>query len=281
MDSLKKDIIKCYKDSLELIAGLEHVNSLLNDTKNTYKSVLCINEQNYFGPSYIYFVKSFKILKEDSEIFKYFINAIDNHKPIIPNEILDSFSKDLMLLFLPDISSEEENTKRILRLFKALIQNLLDDYLNNKTNLLLENRGLMINRLLKIFLENTNNRNYINLLFGKIFEDTIDINEYLKSLKYHERKNDINTEDVKEIDINSSISTSMYIPSYKQKKKDYSKTIINESKVDIDNLSEEDQTLFCEKIINLIVKKLPYMPSPVRYLCKIIDQLVSKYVIQI
>lgn len=137
----------------------------------------------------------------------------------------------------------------------------------------------MINRLLRSFTKKSENREYVQLLFGSLIEKMNDPSALIKeckqknslfpkaeSLVSHLSTNTIYIEDY--ID-----KTTEKVPEIQQK----NVAIVNEEQ-DIEDIRVEDLILICDSFISSIIKKLLHMPLSMRYLCKLIEQLLLPYV---
>jgi hypothetical protein len=90
----------------------------------------------------------FSKLRSDEELFKCLVHNLDNAP--LGDESLDHIAEELVCLFA---SSNLEQVD-LLRLLRSLVQELFEAYLKGEYPLLFEEKGLMLNRMLKAFFNN-------------------------------------------------------------------------------------------------------------------------------
>ena len=163
----------------------------------------------------------------------------------------------------------------------------------------------MINKMIKTYLNKYENREYISALFGKLFEDAIDLKDYLRNFKTWKLKesvgvlpvNDIPLLAERSVDANIELSCSPLSPTTRFiedhftgpfslepiKLQPLQKIVSEEVKiiaedVNSDKLPTEDIFLICDHILEVIDKKLLYMPLSIRYLCVLVAKIAQQFV---
>jgi hypothetical protein len=159
---------------------------------------------------------------------------------------------------------------------------------------------LMVNRLIKAYLKKSENREYTQQLFGKLFEKVMDMPKFIRDLRGR-KQGDIPTQvstgsdgpgfDDKPydsiLDLPMSPSTRFIedhftnqLPKFEIKVVPV--TVEEDVKAPSEQpsrkLNTEDVLLVCDHILEMITKKLLYMPLSIRYLCKMLERLAEPHV---
>jgi len=194
-------------------------------------------------------------LREDKQLFEYLIESIDKIESPHP-KTLDYLSEDLVFMFFADFSSTDKNVSNLLRQFQVIVVKVIKEHAAGNCLTLFENEDLMVNRLIKAFLNNNHNRNYLSLLFGKLFDEATDLKKYARRIK--------------EKNLNQSTNPGSFtLTVAKDKNSEEIKEEVN------------DILLICEGILNRIMKKLIHMPLAIRYFCKLLEKIVLEHVLAI
>ena len=141
----------------------------------------------------------------------------------------------------------------------------------------------MVNKMLKAFLNNSNNREYLQLLFKPIFYEATDLMTYANRITTDKKECG---EDNSSFDIAKKSSGTPTSVIEELKPKDYTENSKTKYETSIaktpKNLktTPKNITLICQGILKRIIKKLNYMPLCTRYLCKILEEISKKHVIQ-
>ena len=228
------------------------------------------------GTSYDHALEILINLRDCPQLFQYLIKTLDSGKLKYENEMLDRFARDLVLLFFSDFSSAEKNGVNILRQLEVMIANRFNDYVSNRSFALYGGENLMINRIIKVFINSTENRDYLNLLFGKLFHEATDFKKYL--IKLHKKKSksksvhDLhNMPNECILQSNNPNSNTNQVP---KKANDVDST----KKKPTDIIEDENMYMLCEAILNRITSKLIYMPLSMRYFFKMLEKIVILFV---
>jgi hypothetical protein len=145
----------------------------------------------------------------------------------------------------------------------------------------------MINRILKAFINTADNHDYLNLLFGKLFDEATSMHKYLGRLykkRYSIESKTVSKEQARTLVIadhfNGGLpensSTSDPNPKKVQKKLDL-------EKLTMQPIEAESVLLICDGILKRITGKLIFMPLSMNYFCKMLEaiiiNLVSNFII--
>ncbi len=163
----------------------------------------------------------------------------------------------------------------------------------------------MVNKLIKAYLNKYEHREYVYLIFGKLFRDVAGLGPYLneKARKELHSQYSIPLKDQKEPFENSDPSTPPDSPgsptrifenhfaspvddiikpsSMREEIKgaaNYAPVIFTED-TRPEKLNTEDALLVCDNILKTMREKLLYMPLSMRYLFKLLSRLVLQFVL--
>ena len=301
MKNIESLNIDCYKHRLSLLSSYERLQPILDPTIKPRKNLLCTNTEEYLGKSYDSIMKILNIIREDKKLFQHIIHRFDIHSPSFPTKKLDRFAKDFVLLFFADFSSAQKNVVLILRQFEALLEITFNNFVNGNDFSLYGAETNMMNLLIKAFINSNENRDYLRLLFGKLFNETTDLCDYVK--KVHQKKPSILSSD-KEIitkDISNEIKFTkesqnlIYLiedhfslcskidssSSNPNPTKEYEILKISYEVKPEENMKIENVLSICEGIISRVTRKLIHMPLTMRYFCKLIEKVAMKFVLLI
>ena len=293
---------KCYMHKLSFLSDQNRIASLLDSNKTVHENLFCKNVKEYLSTLYGTIMKVLTMLREDNKIFERFIEEIESipdSKNRIPEyeKSLDYLAEDLVFLLFSDFSSSEKNIAILLRQFKVMITKVIKSYTIGKNIILFENPDLMVNRMIKAFLNSNDNRDYLQLLFGKLFDEAADLKKYAQRMKCKKdttfRRQSVETLSVKKTEFSNSFDecrskimeehfgSSLTIGGIMSGivSTEESKFILREmetSESKIDNI-----LLICDGIIHRIIKKLLYMPLPMRYLCKLLEKIAKEEVLYV
>jgi len=227
-------------------------------------------------------------LKEDVKLFEYVVSKLDN-----TSGELERLAKDFVMLFFADFTSTEKNVIIILRQLKGLISKTLSSSWNEKEgnqHTVFGNKDLMVNRIINAFINSSENRDYLNLLFGKLFFEATGLKHYIKKIKARnttltisdketsgEQKfvlvaNDKSMIGAGHLSYRLPSNSSSSDPEEKGQPSGFNIT----NKETEDNM--EDTLLLSEGVLNRIIKKLVYMPLSMRYFCKLLEHIVIQLV---
>jgi len=227
-------------------------------------------------------------VKENSNIFQLLIHQLDNTYPALPSSFLDHLARDLISLFFADFASPETSIITLLRHLEILIKNTFTSFCNGEQSMPFGDEGLMVNRIIKTFINSNENKNYLNLLFGKLFFEVKDLKDYIKK-----KKASINENINKEVPTSSKqIITPKIMDGYfnlKSINNNHSKAINQKEQTitqrasikedESEELSTSSILILNETILKRIIKKLAYMPLSMRYFCKLLEQIAIQQVI--
>ena len=163
---------------------------------------------------------------------------------------------------------------------------------------MLFDEDLIVNKLIKEYLKKYEHREYMLLIFGKLFEKATDMNKYLKDLRGRKGNEGIManateaTSDVLSVGEKSSDGQSDTSPMTKfiedhfnaQSKPGVIPPAGSEEVKIIaedhgsEKLTNDDVFLICDHILEMISKKLLYMPLSMRYFCKLLERITHKFV---
>ena len=260
---------------LRLLSSYRHIEFIMKESKINKKIILCKNEKGYLGISYQYIMKILLKIRESKKLFEYLIQSIEANLSTIDDIGLNFLAQDFVFLFFSDFSSSEKGIITILRQFEVIITKMFDEYKLGKHSMLFEDQKVMINKIIKSFLKNNENRDYVNLLFGKLFDEASDLKKYAKKMRDEEAtSNDImltaktvyDMPDPKDSKEHSAklILNHFQIPSLEsgfmsEIQTDLAKSQIISIEMDSDEEKIEDIILICDGLLHRIVTKLPYM----------------------
>lgn len=224
-------------------------------------------------------------LRESPPLFECFVEAVDTISGTLPSLTLDRLAEDLVFMFFADFSSTDKNVSNLLRQFQVILVKVVKAYAAGDCPMLFEDQELMVNRLIKAFLNNNHNRDYLSLLFGKLFDEATDLRKYARRMRekkmVESRTSPLASERTKAPnshtgDSASSLREQPSNSSVPQKSttgpmEELKRRSVDESKMN-------DILLICDGIINRIVKKLLHMPLAIRYFCKLVENVVLQHV---
>ena len=302
---------ECYKRQLNLMCAHDKLLPVLDKTVRPIRKLLCADEKSYFGQSYLFIMRVLLMLREDKQVFHYFARGLDGSKEY-PSSFLDNLAEELVFLFFADFSSPEKTAITFLSQLEGLICRLFKGYVKGEYPLLFEESDLMVNRLIKAFMNKYEHHDYLRILFGKIFDDADDLRSYLRKLKAKKLKGvmtevssdnqSTTTADEPEEALYSPITK--FIPDHfdhnfkldivkaggapvqRSKTVDYSdlkeETSIAGAKTcpgQPGKFSTDDILTICDAILDRVVKKLLFMPPSMRYFCKLLEKVALQHVI--
>lgn len=249
-------------------------------------------------------MRALLILREDTRVFGCLMKIIDYKLADFSGKSVTRLAEDLVLLFFADFSSTDKNIASFLRQLEVLLERLFSGVTKNEFPLLFD-EDLMINRIIKIYLNKYEHREYLRLLFDKIFIEAIDLRKYLNELKQKQQKNDVEFELIQNDGITNYTNDSTYNGEnnadglYSPQTRIISDHFSSGTKQDLGNLqlkkveeqksssystpgnffkmTTEEILLICDGIISRITRKLPYMPLSIRYLCKLLEKCSIQY----
>ncbi len=170
----------------------------------------------------------------------------------------------------------------------------------------------MANRLLRAYLNKYEHREYLALLFGRLFDDVGGMKSYVKTIKARKARMlwSASTQN-SGVDYKSADSDQHSLPDspegmtriiedhfsmpasnieFTPKKPgtaceedkgscELSSKVIIQEQLDPDKLTTDDALLICDFLIESANKRLLYMPMSIRYLCKLVEHLVLQLVL--
>eukprot|EP00826_Nyctotherus_ovalis_P022882 TRINITY_DN17662_c0_g1_i1.p1 TRINITY_DN17662_c0_g1~~TRINITY_DN17662_c0_g1_i1.p1 ORF type:complete len:272 (-),score=50.09 TRINITY_DN17662_c0_g1_i1:170-985(-) len=265
---------------LRLLNVFDRINALPNKELTVPTRILCTNEKAYAGTYYLLILRILTLLKNDKNLFKFLVKALNNNNPPLDDSILDLLAYDFVFMFFQNPVWVERSVAVMLGHFRELVQDMLEDILGAEEFLIFDEEGLLVNRLVKAFLNMADNREYLMQLFGKLFHEAFDLTKYLETLRNKEAKEPsavgaepLSPEDLSSQETNLRLS---YQLSFAGKLS--IDQPLEEMKAYSNELSEADVMLACDGILARIVKKLPSMPLPMRYFCKMLEEVATKLV---
>eukprot|EP00826_Nyctotherus_ovalis_P027965 TRINITY_DN2194_c0_g4_i2.p1 TRINITY_DN2194_c0_g4~~TRINITY_DN2194_c0_g4_i2.p1 ORF type:complete len:276 (+),score=50.31 TRINITY_DN2194_c0_g4_i2:301-1128(+) len=253
------------------------------------ESLLCKNEKEYLGMFYVYIKKFLSTLREDAELFDFFVREVEKSTKTLPDKLVNHLAEDLVFLFFPDFSSTEKTIINFLRQIKGMLARLFRDFTSGANYLLFDDNDSLINKLLTKFMESSENGNYIEMLFRKMYNEATDLSIFIKHLS---KKSNDHVEE-RQIEGTDGNEDEHYLLIYNRNSrlidghfsKDRADSILDllSEEIKISNtenlLKNSEIKLLCNWIIHRITKNLAYMPMSVRYLCKFLEQLVLQHVL--
>jgi len=252
----------CYKHQLALLSTYRSYGPSIGPLVTPRRTLFCTNEKDYLGTLHSWIMRILQELRDNPKIFEYFISSIDKlSKPSNASfslSTLDNFADDLIFMFFADFSSMEKNVTNLLRHFQVILVKIIKSYAAGDCLMLFEDQNLMVNRLIKSFLNTNNNRDYLSLLFGKLFDEATDLKKYAKRMREKMLQKNKTNPFTKE-----KAQTTDTIPTTEEQK---------EGKLN-------DTLLICEGIINRATKKLLHMPLAMRYFFKLLANIAFEHVI--
>ena len=129
---------------------------------------------------------------------------------------------------------------------------------------------LLVNMLIKAYMKTPENREYLRLAFSKIWVKTVDMNRYLEELKCKQK------DSMLKIQRHGSVRVAPAMTEREPHPRSNSGD--EESKTQSKELTMEDYMLICDQILKSIKETLYFMPVSVRYLCKLIADIIKSYV---
>lgn len=265
---------------LQLLNVFDRINALPSEEPTVPTKLLCTNEKTYAGTYYMFILRTLTLLKNNKDLFKLVAKALNNFNPPLDDSTLDLLAYDFVFMFLQSPVWAERSAAVMLGHLRELVQDMLEDFLGAERSLIFDDEGLLVNRLVKAFLNTAGNRQYLNQLFGKLFREAFDLTKYLETLRNKEteespaiRAEFLLPEDLSPQEINLRLSNQLSF---------VGRSIIQpleEMKTYNGELSEADVMLACDGILARIVKKLPSMPLPMRYFCKMLEEVGTKLVL--
>jgi len=277
-EDIEKRNNRCYEERLRLLSSYERLTPVLNDSIKAKKNLLCTNEKEFMGSIYLYATDILLTIKQSSKLFQHIIRKLDMKRPPYSSVFLDRFAKDFVLLFFADFSSAERNVINILRQLEELIKNVFRNFIEGKDFSLYGSEDLMINRMLKAFINSADNRDYLNLLFGKLFDEATSMHKYLGRL--YGKRYSINTKTIDNKEPGTLVITDHFregIPEKSSTSDPNPKKVeekINFEKLIMEPMEGENVLLICDGILRRITGKLIFMPLPMRYFCKMLETIV-------
>lgn len=269
-----------------MLSSYERLTPLINSSAKPCKNLLCTNEKEYMSSIHLYATDILLAIKETPQLFQYIIRRLDTKMPPYSSLFLDRFAKDFVLLFFADFSSTERNVINILKHLEELLESALRNFVEGKEFSLYGGEDLMVNRIIKAFINSADNRDYLNLLFGKLFDEATNMSKYLSRL-YKKRclfahKQEQYGDAVKAPEGAALIFAEHFGGSVPATSSDPNSKPI-QVQINVDNLGAQTMEgdgvlLICDGILKRITGKLIYMPLPMRYFCKLLETIVVRLV---
>eukprot|EP00826_Nyctotherus_ovalis_P026046 TRINITY_DN2030_c0_g2_i1.p1 TRINITY_DN2030_c0_g2~~TRINITY_DN2030_c0_g2_i1.p1 ORF type:complete len:375 (-),score=95.21 TRINITY_DN2030_c0_g2_i1:909-1895(-) len=266
---------RCYKHQLTLLASYRSYVPLLNPSILPRRILFCTNERDYLGTFYSWLMRVLIGLRQSPQLFECFVESIDNISGTLPSLTLNGLAEDLVFMFFADFSSTDKNVSNLLRQFQVILVKVVKAHAAGDCPMLFEDQELMVNRLIKAFLNNNHNRDYLSLLFGKLFDEATDLRNYARRIR---EKKVLGSRTAPLASERTQAQSSRTGDSPVSQK--FTTGSMEELKGgSADKSKMNDILLICDGIINRIVKKLLHMPLAIRYFCKLVENVVLQHVV--
>lgn len=254
-----------------------------------HESLLCKNEKEYLGMFYVYIKKLLSTLREDAELFDFFVREVEKSTKTLPDRLVNHLAEDLVFLFFPDFTSAERTIINFLKQIQGMLVRLFRDFTSGVNYLLFDNNDSLINKLLTKFMETSENGNYLEMLFRKMYSEAADLSKFIKHLS----KKNYELVEERQIEGTDGNEDEHYLLIYnrnsrvvenhfsKQRADSTLEVLSEEVKMPSAEslLKDSEIKLLCNWILRRITKNLSYMPMNVRYLCKFLERLVLQHVL--
>lgn len=237
-------------------------------------------------------------LKERTRAFKLLARELDGLAKELSSSVLDRLAREFVGVLFADFASAEKSVVAVLKQLEEPIKEVLTNYCEGKQYLAFGDEDLMVNRMIKAFINSSDNRVYLNLLFGKLFFEATDLRPYLQKLEQKktammsagEEALDLKKVTVKTKANRSLINSATTNESFSYRLPANSSSSSPDERAESPDfevvfkpggcteLSAQDILLLSEGMLGRIVKNLVHMPLSMRHFCKLLERIVVQIV---